>query len=127
MARRLSAAVAGRIESRGERPFLRAWKTNHVATSLYESLGFEIRDEVNIKVLERPLDGAVRRLTRDKGRFACRQGPAGPLTSARNPSNAIHFNIEAAVPGRDVHEDSRWKVLRKIALVHFVYRRKEVY
>lgn len=53
LARRLSAAVAARIESRGERPFLHAWKTNRVAISLYQSLGFEIRAEINIKVLER--------------------------------------------------------------------------
>lgn len=58
LARRLSAAVAGRIESRGERPFLHAWKENRIAISLYESLGFEIRAEVNITVLERPLHGA---------------------------------------------------------------------
>jgi predicted GNAT family acetyltransferase len=54
LARRLSAAVAAHIESRGERPFLHAWKTNSVAISLYESLGFELRTEINIKVLERP-------------------------------------------------------------------------
>jgi predicted GNAT family acetyltransferase len=58
LARRLSAAVAARIESRGERPFLHAWKTNRVAISLYESLGFAIRAEVHINVLERPLHGA---------------------------------------------------------------------
>lgn len=52
-ARRLSAAVAARIESRGERPFLHAWKSNRAAISLYESLGFELRTEVNISVLER--------------------------------------------------------------------------
>lgn len=52
-ARRLSAAVAGRIESRGERPFLHAWRTNVPAIALYESLGFEIRAEVDVKVLER--------------------------------------------------------------------------
>ena len=57
LARRLSTAVAGRIESRGERPFLHAWKGNQIAISLYESLGFEIRAEVNIKVLERPRQG----------------------------------------------------------------------
>lgn len=54
LARRLSAAVAARIEARGERPFLHAWKTNRPAISLYESLGFEIRTEVDVKVLERP-------------------------------------------------------------------------
>ena len=52
-ARRLSAAVAARIESRGERPFLHAWSSNRPAISLYESLGFEIRAEVDVKVLER--------------------------------------------------------------------------
>ena len=54
LARRLSAAVAARIESRGERPFLHAWRTNRPAIALYESLGFEIRAEVDVKVLERP-------------------------------------------------------------------------
>ncbi|MFZ0499006.1 MAG: GNAT family N-acetyltransferase [Steroidobacteraceae bacterium] len=57
LARRLSAAVASRIESRGERPFLHAWKANRAAISLYESLGFEIRAEIDIKVVERPLHG----------------------------------------------------------------------
>jgi predicted GNAT family acetyltransferase len=53
LARRLSAAVAERIGSRGERPFLHAWKTNLPAISLYASLGFEIRAEVDVRVLER--------------------------------------------------------------------------
>jgi predicted GNAT family acetyltransferase len=53
LARRLSAAVAARIESRGERPFLHAWSSNRPAISLYESLGFEIRAEVAVRVLER--------------------------------------------------------------------------
>lgn len=52
-ARRLSAAVAARIESRGERPFLHAWKSNRPAIALYESLGFALRTEVDVKVLER--------------------------------------------------------------------------
>jgi predicted GNAT family acetyltransferase len=50
-ARRLSAVVAARIEARGDRPFLHAWKTNHSAISLYEQLGFELRTEVNVSVL----------------------------------------------------------------------------
>jgi predicted GNAT family acetyltransferase len=53
LARRLSSAIAARIESRGERPFLHAWTTNRPAISLYESLGFELRSEVDVKVLER--------------------------------------------------------------------------
>jgi len=53
LARQLSAAVAAAIEARGERPFLHAWKTNRPAITLYESLGFEIRNEVNVAVLER--------------------------------------------------------------------------
>ena len=53
LARALSAAVATGIESRGERPFLHAWKTNLPAISLYESLGFELRTEVDVAVLER--------------------------------------------------------------------------
>lgn len=53
LARRLSTAVAAGIEFRGERPFLHAWKTNRPAISLYESLGFEIRAEVDVKVLAR--------------------------------------------------------------------------
>jgi predicted GNAT family acetyltransferase len=53
LARRLSTAVAARIASRGERPFLHAWATNRPAISLYESLGFELRAEVDVKVLER--------------------------------------------------------------------------
>ena len=54
LARRLSAAVAAGIEARGERPFLHAWKTNRAAIALYESLGFEIRTEVDVRVFEKP-------------------------------------------------------------------------
>lgn len=51
-ARRLSAAVAAAIEARGERPFLHAWRSNMAAIALYESLGFELRTEVNVSVIE---------------------------------------------------------------------------
>jgi len=57
LARRLSAAVAARIESRGEQPFLHAWESNRAAITLYQSLGFEIRAEVDVKVLERAGSG----------------------------------------------------------------------
>jgi predicted GNAT family acetyltransferase len=53
-ARRLSAAVAERIQARGEQPFLHAWKSNHAAISLYESLGFVLRTEVDVAELRRP-------------------------------------------------------------------------
>ncbi|MBW4050092.1 MAG: GNAT family N-acetyltransferase [Proteobacteria bacterium] len=52
-ARRLSAAVAHRIQARGDQAFLHAWKTNHTAISLYERLGFRLRTEVNIAQLGR--------------------------------------------------------------------------
>ncbi len=51
LARRLSAAVADRIQARGEQAFLHAWKSNHAAISLYESLGFVLRTEVNVAEL----------------------------------------------------------------------------
>lgn len=54
LARRLSAAVANRIQARGEQAFLHAWKSNHAAISLYESLGFMLRTEVNVAELKRP-------------------------------------------------------------------------
>jgi predicted GNAT family acetyltransferase len=53
LARHLSAAIAARIEARGDRAFLHAWKTNDSAISLYGGLGFEIRTDVNVAVLTR--------------------------------------------------------------------------
>lgn len=53
-ARRLSAAIAARIEARGEQAFLHAWKANRAAISLYEGLGFSVRTEVCVMVLKRP-------------------------------------------------------------------------
>src|SRR5882724_9763475 len=57
LARCLSAAVVAGIEARGDQAFLHAWKTNHSAISLYETLGFKLRTEVNVAVLRRG-DGA---------------------------------------------------------------------
>lgn len=53
LARRLSAAVTAAIEARGDTAFLHAWATNRAAIGLYESLGFVIRSEVQVAVLER--------------------------------------------------------------------------
>ena len=52
-ARLLSALVAARIAARGDRPFLHAWTHNRAAIALYESLGFELRTEVHVAVLQR--------------------------------------------------------------------------
>lgn len=54
-ARRLSAAVVADIFARGDRPFLHAWKSNHTAIALYEQLGFQVRADVNISLLTRPI------------------------------------------------------------------------
>jgi len=54
-ARRLSTVVVSDIFARGERAFLHAWKSNHTAIALYEQLGFQLRADVNISVLTRPV------------------------------------------------------------------------
>jgi predicted GNAT family acetyltransferase len=56
LARRLSAAVATQIEARGEQPFLHAWHSNRAAITLYETLGFVLRTEVNVAVVARAAD-----------------------------------------------------------------------
>ncbi len=53
LARRLSAAVLADLEARGDQAFLHAWKSNHAAITLYQSLGFQLRTEVNVSVLGR--------------------------------------------------------------------------
>jgi len=58
LARRLSAAVAADIQARGDQIFLHAWKANHPAIALYETLGFKIRTEVNVVVLKRSRNAA---------------------------------------------------------------------
>jgi len=54
LARRLSAAVARRIQDRGEQAFLHAWQENHAAIALYRSLGFALRSPVHVAELARP-------------------------------------------------------------------------
>lgn len=53
LARQLSAAVTADIQQRGEQPFLHAWTANTAAIALYKSLGFEVRKEVNVALLQR--------------------------------------------------------------------------
>jgi predicted GNAT family acetyltransferase len=53
LARRLSASVTAAIQGRGDRPFLHSWAANAAAIALYHGLGFEIRENVNVAVLER--------------------------------------------------------------------------
>ena len=52
LARRLSRHVGAHITARGDTAFLHAWKNNVAAISLYESLGFTIRSDVHVAVLE---------------------------------------------------------------------------
>jgi predicted GNAT family acetyltransferase len=54
-AQRLSAAVVAGIRARGDQAFLHAWQVNTSAISLYEGLGFKVRTEVNVAVLERSI------------------------------------------------------------------------
>jgi predicted GNAT family acetyltransferase len=54
LARALSASVTARIQARREQAFLHAWQTNLAAIRLYESLGFVLRTEVDVAVLEKP-------------------------------------------------------------------------
>lgn len=55
LAGRLSSIVASGIQRRGEQAFLHAWTSNRSAITLYESLGFELRTEVHVAVLQRPV------------------------------------------------------------------------
>ncbi|HXQ12607.1 MAG TPA: GNAT family N-acetyltransferase [Caulobacteraceae bacterium] len=52
-ARELSRLVARRILDRGETPFLHAYASNTPAITLYESLGFKLRTNVQLTVLAR--------------------------------------------------------------------------
>jgi predicted GNAT family acetyltransferase len=52
-ARRLTIAASAHIQDRGETPFLHAWTTNRPAITLYETLGFVLRTQLHIVVLER--------------------------------------------------------------------------
>jgi ribosomal protein S18 acetylase RimI-like enzyme len=49
----MSLHVTNRIFARGETPYLHAYTTNAAAIRLYESIGFELRRELNVAVAER--------------------------------------------------------------------------
>lgn len=53
LARVLSVFVMHRILDRGEAPFLHAWTTNTPAIRLYETIGFEVRAELNGAMVRR--------------------------------------------------------------------------
>lgn len=53
LAKALTAIKSAQIVSRGERPFLHAWKTNEPAIQLYKKLGYSIFNEVTASVLKR--------------------------------------------------------------------------
>jgi len=53
LARRLSSIIANGIQQRGEQAFLHAWATNEAAIGLYKSLGFRLRTQVQVAVLQR--------------------------------------------------------------------------
>jgi hypothetical protein len=46
-----TTAVSVNISARGDLPFLHAWKTNTAADTIYESLGFVRRADVNVAEL----------------------------------------------------------------------------
>lgn len=53
LARVLSLFVMQRILDRGETPFLHAWTTNTPAIRLYETIGFEVRAELNAAMVRK--------------------------------------------------------------------------
>lgn len=53
LARLLSVFVAGRIAARGEVAYLHAYDSNAAAIGLYESIGFRLRNRMNMAVVQR--------------------------------------------------------------------------
>ncbi|MER9002114.1 MULTISPECIES: GNAT family N-acetyltransferase [unclassified Mesorhizobium] len=53
LGRLLSVFVANRIFARGEVPYLHAYASNAGAVRLYESIGFRLRAEMNVAVVQR--------------------------------------------------------------------------
>lgn len=53
LARQLSLFVAGRICEQGDVPYLHAFATNAAAIALYESIGFGLRCQMHVAVIQR--------------------------------------------------------------------------
>ena len=53
LGRLLSRQMTHRIQAKGERPYLHAFETNSTAIALYRSLGFELRDTMNVTLARR--------------------------------------------------------------------------
>lgn len=53
LGRLLSVFVSNRIMARGEVPYLHAYANNANAIGLYESIGFKLRSEMNVAVVQR--------------------------------------------------------------------------
>ncbi|TPI46054.1 hypothetical protein FJ417_32165 [Mesorhizobium sp. B3-1-7] len=53
VARLLSVLVAGRIAARGEVAYLHAYDSNAAAIGVYESIGFRLRNRMNMAMLQR--------------------------------------------------------------------------
>lgn len=59
LARLLSRFVAGLVAARGDTPYLHTYAANAVAIALYQSIGFEIRAELNLAVIQPASAGAA--------------------------------------------------------------------
>ncbi len=52
LGRLLSVFMTHRVLERGETPYLHAYTTNAAAIGLYESIGFEVRTELNVAMVK---------------------------------------------------------------------------
>lgn len=54
LGRRMSVYVARKIIERGDKPYLHAYATNTKAIRLYEAIGFRLRAEMQVALVQRP-------------------------------------------------------------------------
>jgi predicted GNAT family acetyltransferase len=60
LAQRLSRHVAAHIAARGDTAFMHAWRDNTPAITLYQKLGFKLRCEIDLAVLEKTVANAAK-------------------------------------------------------------------